>query len=134
MRAFVLACVVAMACTSSAVAQSETTQAGSELTDRSSMSVPQLRDGSCNGEGTQDLRNLRFIGCVMFVLGAVEMLREWQRANPAQAPRACVPRNVRSGDLILAVQQYIEANSAWRNNQDATTAVIAALKARWPCS
>jgi hypothetical protein len=88
MRAFVLAYLVAMACSGSAVAQSETTQAGSELTDRSSMSVRQLRDGSCNGEGTQDVRNPRFIGCVMFVLGAVEMLREWQRANPAQAPRA----------------------------------------------
>jgi Rap1a immunity proteins len=69
----------------------------------------------------------------MLVLGAVEMLREWQRANPAQAPRVCVPRNVRSGDLILAVQQYIDDNKAWQNKQDATTAVIAAFKARCPC-
>ena len=66
----------------------------------------------------------------MFVLGAVEMLREWQRAG---GPKVCVPRNIRAGDLIIAVQQYIEEKQAWRNNADATTVIVDALKTRWPC-
>lgn len=120
--------------TTTAFAQDKLMEAGMEMADRATMSVIQLRDSSCGGGIEQQaVKNLRFNGCVMFVLGTVEMLREWQKANPAQAPRACVPRNVRAGDQIIAVQQYIDENKAWQNNQDATTAVIAAVKARWPC-
>jgi hypothetical protein len=41
---------------------------------------------------------------------------------------------VTSGALIIVVQDYIEATAPWHNQQwDATTAVIGAIKAKWPC-
>jgi len=62
------------------------------------------------------------------------MLREWQKIDPTHALPVCVPRNVRSGALIIVVQDYIEATAPWREQQDdAATAVIGALKAKWPC-
>jgi hypothetical protein len=116
---------------SAAFAQDKLMGVGMEMTDKTSMSAIQLREGSCGG-GTEEqaIKNLRFNSCVMFVLGAVEMLREWQRAG---GPKVCAPRNIRAGDLIIAVQQYIEEKQAWRNNTDATTVIVDALKARWPC-
>jgi Rap1a immunity proteins len=112
--------------------------AQSETFSMLSMSVTNLRDGYCGGEstrGNQDAKNAKFIGCVMYVLGVVDMLREWQKIEPTNALPLCIPRNVTSGELILVVQNYIEATAPWREHQnDATTAVVGALKTKWPCS
>jgi hypothetical protein len=93
----------------------ETFRIGEEATSIS-MSVIDLREEFCGGQsmkGSQDAKNATFIGCVMYVLGVVDMLREWQ---------------------IDPVHDHIEATAPWREQQlDATTAVIAALKAKWPC-
>ena len=68
------------------------------------------------------------------VLGVLDMLREWQKIDPTHALPVCVPRNVTAGGLIVVVQDYIEAAAPWRKEQwDATTSVIAALQAKWPC-
>jgi hypothetical protein len=121
----------------SALAESSTMQVGIDETNLTGMSVIQLREQFCGGEATkdtQDAKNAKFIGCVMFVLGVTEMLREWQKIDPTHAPRVCIPRNVTSGALILVVQDYIEAKAPWKDSQDdATTSVIAAFKAKWPC-
>jgi hypothetical protein len=70
----------------------------------------------------------------VYVLGAVDMMREWQKIDPVHALPVCVPRNARAGDLIIAIQEHIEATAPWRRQQfDAATAVIAALAAKWPC-
>ena len=101
-----------------------------------SLNVGLLRDTNCGGNPLvdQDANNAAFAACVMYVLGAVDMIREWQKADPAHAPPACIPRTVSAGGLILAVQEHIEATAPWREQQsDASTAVIAALEAKWPC-
>jgi hypothetical protein len=120
-------------------AELATVKPGLEATDMVSMSVMNLRDeyycGGSSTAGNQDAKNLKFAGCVMYVLGVVDMLREWQNIDPSRSVRVCVPRNVTSGQLIIVVQDYIEAKAPWREGQnDATTAVIGALKAKWPCS
>jgi hypothetical protein len=95
----------------------------------------QNRDTSCgDGLGSQDAKNAEFAACVMYVLGAVDMLREWQKIDPVHALPVCVPRTVSAGGLIIAVQEHIKATAPWRHEQsDAATAVIAALAAKWPC-
>jgi hypothetical protein len=109
----------------------------SDATSMLSMDVANLRDQNCGGEwtqGNQEAKNTKFIGCVMYVLGVVDMLREWQKIDPTHALSVCVPRNVTSGQLIVVVQDHIEATAPWRQYQnDATTAVIGALRAKWPC-
>jgi hypothetical protein len=71
---------------------------------------------------------------MMYVLGVLDMLREWQKIDPTHALPVCVPRNATAGGLIVVVHDYIEATAPWRKEQwDATTAVIAALKSKWPC-
>ncbi len=106
-------------------------------TNMLSMSVINLREQYCGGEltqGNQDAKNIKFRECVMYVLGAVDMLREWQKLDPIHAPHVCIPRNATSGELIIVVQDHIEATAPWREQQnDATTAVIGALNAKWPC-
>jgi hypothetical protein len=141
MRRFVkvlAAIVVSLTIAAPAGAETETFKVGEEATNLLSMSVINLREGSCGGsqtQGNQDAKNAKFVGCVMYVLGVVDMLREWQRIDPANAPSACVPRNAKSGELIIVVHDYIEATAPWREQQhDATTSVIRALKAKWPCS
>jgi Rap1a immunity proteins len=115
----------------------ETWKAGEEATALNSMSVINLRTGYCGGdmtEGSQKRKNIKFIGCVMYVLGVVDMLREWQKLDPTHALPVCVPRSVDAGRLIVVVHDYIEATAPWRQQQlDATTSVIGALKATWPC-
>jgi Rap1a immunity proteins len=115
----------------------ETFKVGEEATSLISMNVTNLRDAFCGGEhtqGNQDAKNAKFIGCVMFVLGVVDMLREWQRIDPVHAPPVCVPRAVTAGGLIIVVQDYIEATTPWRAERwDATPAVIAALKTKRAC-
>lgn len=118
-------------------AESAPLKVGMDATNLLTMSVMDLRERYCGGEateGNQDTKNTKFLGCVMYVLGVVDMLRDWQRIDPIHAPSACVPRNVRSGELITVVQDHIEATTPWHEQQnDATTAIIEALKAKWPC-
>jgi len=118
--------------------QTEIFKVAEEASNLLSMSVIKLREGNCGGnltQGHQDAKNAKFVGCVMYVLGVVDLLREWQRIDPANAPSACVPRNATSGELVTVVHDYIEATAPWREQQDdATTAVIRALKEKWPCS
>jgi hypothetical protein len=60
-------------------AESDAFKAGMEATAMLSMSVMGLRDENCGGEwtkGNQDAKNIKFAGCVMYVLGVVDMLRE----------------------------------------------------------
>jgi hypothetical protein len=99
------------------------------------MSVIQLREQSCAGkgaEGNQEFKNAKFVGCEMFVLSVIEMLREWQKLDPSHAPRICVPRNISSGALTILVHDYIEKTMPWRNQQnDATTSIIGAFKDKW---
>jgi hypothetical protein len=111
-----------------------------ELTGIQSMHVARLRETECGGvqigklERSQQEKNEAFIGCMMYVLGTVDMLRELQKIDPTHAPQICVPRTASAGSLILVVQEHIEATTPWREEQtDAATAVIAALKAKWPC-
>jgi hypothetical protein len=107
-----------------------------KATDAESLDVASLRDATCGGHSlvTQDARNAAFAACVMYVLGAVDMLREWQRADPAHAPSACVPRAIRVGFVISVIQEHIEATAPWQQAQvDASPAIIAALAAKWPC-
>ena len=101
-----------------------------------SLNVGHLRDQFCGGgsQSNQAARNAEFAACLMYVLGAVDMMREWQRIDPVHALPVCVPRNARAGDLILAIQEHIEATTPWQRQQfDAATAVVAALEAKWPC-
>ena len=98
--------------------------------------VGSLRDQNCGGGfgRNRDAKNAEFAACVMYVLGAVDMIWEWQKTDPAHAPPVCVPRTVTAGALILAVQDHIEATTPWRKEQfDAATAILAALAAKWPC-
>jgi hypothetical protein len=119
-------------------AETDSFKLGLEASDRLSMSVISLREQNCGGQmtrGNQDAKNLRFTECVAYVLGVVDMLREWQKIDPPHAPSVCVPRNTTSGQLIIVVQDYIEKAAPWRARQnDATPAIIEALKAQWPCS
>lgn len=66
-----------------------------------------LRDTSCGGNPMvdRDANNAAFASCAMYVLGAVDMTREWQSIDPAYAPRACIPRTISAGGLILAIQE-----------------------------
>ena len=62
-----------------------------------SLHVTYLRDDNCGGRqagGSQDAKNAQFTACVMYVLGAVDMIREWQKIDPVHALPVCVPRNV----------------------------------------
>jgi Rap1a immunity proteins len=110
-----------------------------ELAGVHSMDVVHLREMYCGGQPpgekrSQAEKNEAFIGCMMYILGTVDMLRELQKIDPTHAPHICVPRTASSGSLILAVQEHIEATTPWREQQtDAATAVIAALAAKWPC-
>jgi hypothetical protein len=119
-----------------------TWKVGEQATSLHSMEVWRLRDTYCGGEppgdefmkANQDAKNAAFIGCVMYVLGVVDMLREWQKIDPTHALHICVPGTASSGQLILVVQEHIEATTPWQQGQsDAATAVIAALEAKWPC-
>ena len=118
-------------------AGTETFRVGEEAANLLSMNVTSLRAAVCGGErtqGTQNAKNAKFVGCVMYVLGVVDMLREWQKIDPVHAPSVCVPRTATAGGLIVVVQEHIEATAPWREQQwDATSTVIAALKAKWPC-
>ena len=70
----------------------------------------------------------------MYVLGAVDIMREWQKIDPVNALPMCVPRNVSAGGLTIAVQEHIEATAPWKRAQwDAATAVMEALAAKCPC-
>jgi hypothetical protein len=92
---------------------SETSAVALEATDLLSMRVDNLRSPNCGGpeskEKSQDAKNVKFAGCVMYVLGVVDMLRDWQKLDPTRAPPVCVPRNVTSGYLFVVVQAHIEA-------------------------
>jgi hypothetical protein len=114
-----------------------TWKVGEEATALTSMNIINLRDAVCGGnltQGTQDAKNAKFVGCVMYVLGVIDMLREWQKIDPAHAPSVCVPRAATAGGLIVVVQDHIEGTTPWREQQwDAAPSVIAALKAKWPC-
>jgi len=102
----------------------ETFRVGSEAIDLTSMNVTNLRVAACGGEytqGNQDAKNAKFVGCMMYVLGVVDMLREWQKIDPVHAPSVCVPRAATAGGLILVVQNHIEATAPSREQQwDAT--------------
>jgi hypothetical protein len=113
---------------------------GEETSGIHSMEVTRLREAHCGGtppgesERNQDAKNAAFVGCMMYVLGAVDMLRELQKIDPTHAPHICVPRTASAGSLILVVQENIEATTPWRKSQtDAATAVMDAMKAKWPC-
>ena len=100
--------------------------------------APGLGSEYCGGKESQgrnqNVKNAEFLACAMYLLGALDMLREWQKIDPVHALPVCVPRNLDAGALILVVQEHIEATTPWRQQQnDASTAVIAALTAKWPC-
>jgi uncharacterized protein len=112
----------------------------SEFTEKAigtqSLHVGSLRDTSCgrNPLVNQDANNAAFAACVMYVLGAVDMIREWQKIDPVHALPVCVPQTITAGGLIIAIQEYIEATAPWQHQQtDAATSVLAALRAKWPC-
>jgi hypothetical protein len=101
-----------------------------------SLHVGSLRDTYCGGNPlvNQDAKNAEFASCMMYVLGAVDMIREWQKIDPVHALPVCVPRTVTAGGLIIVIQEYIEATTPWHQQQtDAATSVLAALRAKWPC-
>jgi hypothetical protein len=105
-------------------------------TDKNSLMAGEPRAAVCGGPAlvSQDAKNAAFAACVMYVLGAVDMLWEWQKIDPTHAPAVCIPRAMRAGDLIIAIQEHVEATqpSHWQQ-YDAAPAVIAALAAKWPC-
>jgi hypothetical protein len=69
-----------------------------------SADVASLRETPCGGNPSidQDANNAAFAACVMYVLGAVDMIREW--LDPTHAPRVCAPRTVSTDGLILVIQ------------------------------
>ena len=110
--------------------------------DTRSLDAASLRNQLCGGEflsdgtllSSEDGKNAAFAACVMYVLGTVDMIREWQKIDPVHALPVCVPRTISAGGLIIAIQEYIEATTPWKRQQsDAATAVIGALEAKWPC-
>jgi hypothetical protein len=112
-----------------------------EFADINSMPVYRLRELYCGGvppgelQRSQQEKNEAFMGCMMYILGVVDMLRELEKIDPTHAPHICVPRTATAGSLILVVQEHIEATTPWREQQtDAATSVIAALNAKWPCA
>lgn len=132
MRAIVIAAALF-----TTVANAQNFEAAGEASNLQGMSVIQLREENCGGKetkGSQDVKNLKFVECEMFILGVTEMLREWQKIDPAHGPRICVPRNITAGALIIVVHDYLEKTTPWRNQQnDATTSIVGALKSKWPC-
>jgi len=118
-------------------ANPEIARLGQEAMSAHSLMVGSLRDQNCGGAlfgSNQDAKNAQFAACVMYVLGAVDMMWEWQKSDPVHAPRVCIPRTASAGDLIITVQDHIEATTPWRNQQfEAAPAIIAALAAKWPC-
>jgi hypothetical protein len=68
---------------------------------------------ACGHAQWVQLQNAQFAVCVMYVLG-VDMLSQWHKDDPVYAPRGCVPRTITAGDLILAVQEHIEATAPRR--------------------
>ena len=104
-----------------------------------SMEVSRLQEEYCGGtppgepERDASERNQAFVGCMMYVLGAVDMLRELQKIDPTHAPHICVPRTATAGSLILVVQGNMKA-TAPRRDTDAAAAVLDAVKAEWPCT
>ena len=108
-----------------------------KTTGAQSLHVGSLRDTYCGGNPlvNQDKNNAAFAACMMYVLGAVDMIREWQKIDPVHAMPVCVPRTITACGLIIAVQEYVEATTPWHQQQtDAATSVLAALRAKWPCS
>lgn len=117
-------------------ADPEVAKVAEQVVSTHALMVGSLRNENCGGGfgHNQDAKNAEFAACVMYVLGAVDMMWEWQKTDPAHAPPVCVRRTVTAGALILVVQDYIEATTPWRREQfDAATAVLAALAAKWPC-
>jgi hypothetical protein len=114
----------------------EISNLGTDAMDAKSLDVVSLRPEFCGGHSLvdQNAKNATFAACLRYVLGAVDMLREWQRVDPANAPSACVPRIITAGFLISVIQEHIEATAPWHQAQfDASPAIIAALAAKWPC-
>jgi hypothetical protein len=117
-------------------ADPEVAQIAKRAMDSYSLGVDYLRERLCGGGSgrNMDAKNAEFAACVMYVLGAVDMMREWQKIDPVHALPVCVPRTINAGGLIIAIQEHIEATAPWHQQQfDAATAVIAALAAKWPC-
>jgi hypothetical protein len=109
-------------------------QWGRSLCSKAFKTMVQVRSPPRTRPTTALAKNAEFAACVMYVLGAVDMLREWQKIDPVHALPVCVPRTVSAGGLILEIQKYIEADRPWQRQQvDAATAVIAALASTWPC-
>jgi hypothetical protein len=57
---------------------------------RGGLDVSSLRESSC-GElvsADPDAKNAAFVACMMYVLGAVDMIQEWKSIDPAHAPAA----------------------------------------------
>jgi hypothetical protein len=69
-----------------------------------SLNIGYLREEFCGG-GSPDANNAKFAACVMYVLGAVDMMREWQKIDPVHALPVCVPHRhptAHRGDCPLA--------------------------------
>jgi hypothetical protein len=121
---------------SKAPADPEIVELAKRAMDTYTLHFSYLRKDFCGGGSARkvDVANAEFVACVMYVLGAVDMIREWQKIDPVHALPMCIPRTAGGGDLINAVQQHIEATSpSQRQQSDAATVVIAALAAKWPC-
>jgi hypothetical protein len=111
-------------------------EVASQAMGTKSLHVGHLREMHCGGASdiSMSARNAAFAACVMYLVGAVDMMRELQKMDPVHALPVCVPRNISGGDLLIAIQEHVEASAPWRQQQvDAATAVIAALRAKWPC-
>jgi hypothetical protein len=110
-------------------------EVASQAMGTTSLHVTHLREMSCGGASdNMSARNAAFAACVMYLVGAVDMMRELQKMDPVHALPVCVPRNISGGALLVEIQEHVEASAPWRQQQvDAATAVIAALRAKWPC-
>ena len=96
MRTFIIAAAFVFSLTAAQPADwsKEIYNFAEQLSGYDGLEVTSLREERCGGDNSlanQDLKNTQFIACVMYVLGAIDMLREWQKIDPAHATYMCPP-------------------------------------------
>jgi hypothetical protein len=78
-------------------ADPEVSKVAQEAIDTHALMVGSLRDENCGGGfgSNQDAKNAKFAACVMYVLGAAEMIWEWQKIDVRMHHRYVSPERSR---------------------------------------
>jgi hypothetical protein len=91
-----------------AAERSQVFELARRMMDLHSLDVDHLRFCGNQLGSNEDAKNAEFAACAMYVLGVVDMMREWQKIDPVHALPMCIPQNAQVGDLITAVKKHIE--------------------------